>query len=141
MDVQFTRHCLRHRDNGPLPLPARLTRHWQQHEYVMSFFPLFLYRFSSFSKPPPIHHLKICPHLPQSTLPFLKHPTPPKIPPLTASHPSHSLTTSNPRLLHRRLLHCHRHKRSAMVRRRPQKLQRSRRRISRRRRRARLRRG
>ena len=60
--------------------------------------------------------------------------------PLNNPQPLHTLTTSNPRLLHRRLLHRHRHKRSAMVRRRPQKLQRSRCGIGWRRRRARLRR-
>ena len=90
---------------------------------------------------PPTDHLNTCSDLPYFTLPFMNHLViPSAVSPPTDTHPSHTLTTSNPRLLYRRLLHRHRYKRRAMVRRRPQELQRPRRRTSRRRRRARLRR-
>ena len=98
---------------------------------------LLLYHHNS----PPIHYLNSCSHLPHSTLPFLSHPiSPSRVSPLTYPQPKHTLISLIPRLLHSRLLHRHRHKRSAMVHRRPQEFQRPRRRTSRRRRRARLRR-
>ena len=89
---------------------------------------------------PPIHHLNTC--SPLSHHHVLSQPPSLLLQtfPLTNPLPPHTLTSSNPRLLHRRLLHRHRHKRSAMVRRRPQEFQRPRRRTSWRRRRARLRR-
>ena len=144
LDVQLARHCLRHRHNGTLPLPTRFTCHWQQHEYVILYLYSSLHPFTPHrDNPPPIRHLIT--FFPSSLI-HSALPQPPDHPSLqnrshspTLGQP-HSLTASNTRLLHRRLLHRHRHKRSPMVRRRPQELQRSRRRTSRRRRRARLRR-
>ena len=142
LDVQFAWHCLRHRHNGSLPLPTRLARHWQQHEYVILHFYCSLHPFIPHcDNSPLVRHLNTCSHLPHFTLPFINHPvSPPAVSPVAYPQPPHTLTTSNPRLLHRRFLHRHRHKRSAMVRRRPQELQRPRCRTSRRRRRSRLRR-
>ena len=144
LDVQLARHCLRHRHNGTLPLPTRPTCHWQQHEYVILYLYSSLHPFTPHrDNPPPIRHPIT--FFPSSSIPFCPSSTTrsslhPKPLPFINPCPPHTLTTSKIRLLHRRLLHRHRHKRSPMVRRRPQELQRSRRRTSRRRRRARLRR-
>lgn len=133
--MQSPRHCLRHRHNGALPLPTYLTGHRQQHEYVVIIyytFPCVLLqsltltlRLLATATRRPSHSPLPRPY-PSSSIP--SHST------------NHTLIKPVSRLLHRRFLHRHRHKRSAMVRRRPQKLQRSRLGISRRGRRTHLRR-
>ena len=91
LDVQLARHCLRHRHNGTLPLPARLARHWQQHEYVTSLTPAAL---SLIIKT--IHLLTASTLAPIFPIPLFPPSTTPSIPPkFSTRQPSPTAITNN----------------------------------------------
>ena len=161
--MQLARYRLRHRHDGALSIPAYLAGYRQQYECVFqsfSFLSLSLHTIlPTVPSPgriqyPGAHPYRLNPrrqgmgYYPSNTSPLPKCPHPssshfphpsilplPSVPRFLQSSPSTN-TTHPPlsRLLHRRLLHRHSHKRHPMVRRRAQKLQRSRRRARRRRR-------